>query len=354
MLLDLLQVLHKHTDEDHPIKQNEIINLLEKEHGYEKLYRKTVKKNIDKLMSYSEYNDMYEIQATPSIRERGNKQEDEQEEITVYSDFIYEHEFTHEELYLIIDGILFSKHIPGNQREELIEKLEKLTSKYFESRLSRIRTMQSEDLENKQLFFNIKIIDEAISHSKQISFYYNNYTVNQNSNLVLEARKDQEGIAREYVINPYEMVAHNGRYYLICNNDKYNNLSHYRLDRITQIKKLDTNRKRAKDVEGLSEDFDLSKHMQEHIYMFAGETIRVKIRLNKYIIGEFIDWFGTDDIDFFDQTENEVTVSVRVNRTAMRKWALQYAIHVKVLSPTDLVEEIKADINLAMQNYKGD
>lgn len=354
LLLDLLQVLHEHTDEEHSIKQNEIIDILEREYGYENLYqrRRTIKNNIDKLIRYNESNNLKNISAKPSIRKMKSKITGKIEEVTVYSDFVYEHDFTHEELYLIIDGILFSKQIPSYQRKDMIEKLEKLTSKHFKSRLSRIDTIWSDGPINKQLFYNIKILDESMSQSKQVSFNYNNYVVDEKSKLVLQPRTNQDGVARKYLINPYRMVATNGRYYLICNNDKYDNISHYRLDRMTNIQDLDKDRKSHKEVKGLEHGLDLSKHMKEHIYMFAGESVMVKMRFNKHILSEFIDWFSTDDIDFSDQTEDEVTVSVRVNQTAMRKWALQYAIHVRVLSPSSLVEEIKQDIKLAMQKYE--
>ena len=39
-----------------------------------------------------------------------------------------------------------------------------------------------------------------------------------------------------YIINPYQMVAVNDKYYLICNVDKYDNVAHFRVDRITDIK----------------------------------------------------------------------------------------------------------------------
>ena len=55
---------------------------------------------------------------------------------------------------------------------------------------------------------------------------------------------------REYTVNPYQIAAANGRYYLICNYDKYDDVANYRLDRITDIKLLDTPAKPARKVRG--------------------------------------------------------------------------------------------------------
>ena len=65
-------------------------------------------------------------------------------------------------------------------------------------------------------------------------------------------RKNSAGEAREYIVNPYQMAAVNGRYYLIGNYDKYEDVAHYRLDRIADIRVLDTPAKPARKVRGLS------------------------------------------------------------------------------------------------------
>src|SRR5690625_2359570 len=136
-MLDLLKVLQKHSDENHRIKQQDIINLLEKEYGYEDLHkrRRRIKNNMEKLIRYSERDDANEILYNTSIRYTKNKETGKKDPVDVYSDFGFVHDFTHGELRLIIDSILFSKQIPSSQQEELIRKLEGLSSKHFNSRM---------------------------------------------------------------------------------------------------------------------------------------------------------------------------------------------------------------------------
>lgn len=146
------------------------------------------------------------------------------------------------------------------------------------------------------------------------------------------------------------MVAVNGRYYLICNYDKYDDVSNYRVDRITDIKLLETPVKPTKNVKGLEYGLNLPKHMAEHVYMFTGESVPVTFRAKKYLLTDLFDWFGKQ-MQFTDETEDDVTVRVTVNLDAMRKWALQYALHVKVLKPKRLVDMLKEDVKQAAGQY---
>ena len=136
------------------------------------------------------------------------------------------------------------------------------------------------------------------------------------------------------------MVATNGRYYLICNYDKYDDASHYRLDRITGIKMLDIPAKPMKMVKGLENGLQLPKQMAEHIYMFAGESVAVKFRAEAHLVGEILDWFGLD-VHFSNEAGGMVDVRVRVNAQAFVFWALQYGQYVEVLEPAALREEVK-------------
>lgn len=69
LLLDLLKILIKHTDENQRITQNEIIEILKKDYDTF-IKRKTVKNNIEKLLRYSEREDANEILYSTKIRMR--------------------------------------------------------------------------------------------------------------------------------------------------------------------------------------------------------------------------------------------------------------------------------------------
>ena len=341
LIVNILEILKRYTDESHRLSQREIETLLKTEYGM-KAGRKAVKRNLMDLLEFG-----YEIEYTETTRRVKNVKTGEWEENTILTDFYLVHDFTDGELRLLIDGLLFSKHIPYSQCRQLVEKLEGLSNRYFRARVGHIRTLADTSPENRQLFFTIETLDEAISCGRQVAFHYLAYGTDKK----VHPRRNSVGEVREYIVNPYQMAAVNGRYYLIGNYDKYDDVAHYRLDRIADIRMLDTPAKPARKVKGLENGLNLPQHMAEHVYMFTGESASVTFRLKKYLVSEVIDWFGSE-IEFFDETQDEVSARVRVNLQAMRKWAMQYAVHTKILSPQSLVEQVKNDLHQAAQRYE--
>ena len=113
------------------------------------------------------------------------------------SDFYLKREFTDGELRLLIDGLLFSKHIPYSQCKELVEKLESLSNIYFKSRVRYIATLPEDKTDNKQLFYNIDVLDEAINKNRKVSFEYVEYLTDKK----LHSKKKEDGSVREYIIH---------------------------------------------------------------------------------------------------------------------------------------------------------
>ncbi len=250
---------------------------------------------------------------------------------------------------------MFSKHIPYSQCRELIGKLEGLSNIYFRAKVKHICTLPEGKPANPQLFYTIDVLDEAITKGRQVAFEYCSYDVDKQ----LHPRCREDGSVREYVVNPYQMAATNGRYYLICNYDKYDNLAHYRIDRIRNIRLLDTPCKPATELDG-HERLDLAGHMAEHIYMFTGETVRVKFRAKRYILGDIIDYFGTD-AEFSDITEDELTVRAKVNAEEepgqiynssliIDDWT--FDVEVSILDDADDIPEDRT-LKDAIRRYKG-
>lgn len=335
LIMNILDILKRYTDQDHRLSQRELGELLERECNI-RADRKTIKRNLMDLIEAG-----YDLEYSESIRKNRRGEEE-----VLLTDWYLNRTFTDSELRLLIDGLLFSKHIPHSQCRNLVKKLEGLSSRYFRSRTGYIRTLPEDQPNNSQLFYTIEILDEAIRKKVQVAFRYLEYGTDKR----LHLRQNQEGRVREYIINPYQMAAVNGRYYLICNYDKYDNVSNYRLDRITEIRLLNTPVKDRTKVRGLKQGLNLPRHMAEHLYMLAGESILVTFRFEKRILNDVVDWFS--EIRFSNETEDTADAAVTVNREAMICWAMQYGRYVEVLTPSDLREELGEAFREAAQKYE--
>lgn len=300
--LYILQILQKYTDASHTLHQKEIIRLLNQNYCIE-CERKAISRNISCLIEAG-----FDI-----CFDNGY--------------YLAEREFDDCELRLLIDSLLFTRQIPQSQRKALIKKLSGLSNCYFQSRVDHIFGVCSPGPENRQLFYTIETLDAAISKQRQVRFVYNSYDVDKKLH---PRRKDP------FLVNPYQIVAANGQFYLICNYDKYDTIANYRLDRITDIELTD---RPAKPVRTLESSFSLPRHMAEHIYMFSGPSARVQFRVKRDHVGDVLDWFAP--CDFSDVNSTHCTASVHVNQTAMLYWALQYGQHIEILSPQSLREQVR-------------
>ena len=314
----ILEILREHTDENHSLTQQEIIKLLDQNYGME-CDRRSVKSNI---MSLKELG--YDISM-----EHGNR--------------LISREFDDAELRILIDSVLFSKSISTRQAKSLIDKIRKMSSKYFNAKVSHVSNCpELHRTINKQAMYSLDTINDAIAEKKKISFVYNSI----GTDFKLHPRKDHD-----YIVNPYQIVANNGRFYLIGNYNKYDNISHYRIDRMTNVRMLEEKIKPMKDVSEVSKGLNLPKHMAEHIYMFSGESVEVTMLADKGLMDELVDWFGTD-FWITEETNDKIKIHVTVNPSAMKYWALQYGPYVEVLKPTELREAITDSVKLMYKKYK--
>lgn len=338
LILQILEILKTYSDAYHPMKVSDIKARLEKD--YEVVIdRKAIRRNLDNLISLG-YNIEYDECA------RINKWGEEE---MVQTNWYLEREFTDSELRLIIDSLLFSSQLPTNQCKNLIEKLQGLSNVYFKNKVKHVINLPSNTPQNADLLYSIEVLDEAIEQNKQVEFTYCTYDTEKK----LRPRLNDDGTLKKYLVNPYQMVATNGKYYLIANVDKHDNVAHFRLDRIKDIVLKLQSRKPQNEVRGWECGLRLPEHMAEHLYMFSGESERVVFIAKKHLMNDLIDWFGKDIRISSDKTkQDEIQVETKVNLKAMKLWARQYGPYIKVISPQNLANEIKEELMQAVKNYE--
>nr|AGS54220.1 hypothetical protein [uncultured bacterium contig00107] len=368
-MIMVLDVLWRHSDEDHRLKQSQIAKHIREDYSVE-LQTKKIKRYLEWLVDLcTQFEDLpyqpYQIEYTEIAREDSD----------IWTDIYLEHDITDDELRMLIDGLLFSKYIPYSECKALIKKLEKLSSEHFQLKLKHIRRMTESRSENKDIFLTIGEICDAITKNKKLAFHFLEYGVDKVPRLV-----QKDGKTKEYVVSPYEIAVTNSRYYLICSHDGRDKFYHYRLDYIRdalvvsygkrkpgegplsegQKERLDyirdilgiknDKRRPIKEIVGVGRDLDLPKYMDEHIYMYTDDSASVVFRAPEYLVGPVLDWFGKSAVIVKDG-DDSIRVTVDVSKKAMLYWALQYGISVEVLTPKELRDEIRDAVQGMWEKY---
>lgn len=336
IIMDILDILKRHSDGNHRLKQDDILKYLQNEYLME-VDRRAVANNLDRLIEEDEY----DINYTESVRGTGKNRN------VMKTDFYINHEFDESELRLIIDSLLFSKYIPNSQCKNLIKKIESLASEHFTNKVRHIKTLPDTMTRNAEIFTTIEVIDEALEKGKKIKFNYCSYNLDKK----LIVKKNEKGVAKEYIVTPIQMVATNSRYYLLCHMSGKDNIGIYRMDRIINADVLIEPAINKRDIKELKNGFDFPKHMMEHLYMNIGESDNVSFEFDKSVLDDVIDWFGKEVV-IKKKDERIMVGTTKVNLKAMKFWAMQYGEVVKVISPKKLVSELKEMSANVAKKYK--
>lgn len=289
LILAILGILRDGTDQDHRIRQAEIIARLSRDFHLTAT-RKSVRKNLGDLQEAG----------YPVVFRKG---------------WFYDHEFTPAELNYLADCVL-SSNIPAVQREDLLRKISRLGGSFYEP----VHGSGIIKPTNPQFLYTTEILHNAIAEKCQVSFKYGNYDVDKE----LHPRTDEEGRPKLYRVNPYRIVETNGRIYLIANVDKYDTLCHFRVDRILEAKKLKAAAKSRAALKDEGTDLESETYVSEHPYMYSGKPETASIVVRRSHINDVLDWFGMG-VNFTDVTEDEATAVVTADPVSIDLWLRRYA-----------------------------
>lgn len=297
----LLEILREYSDEEHILAMRDLIQKMNALYDL-KPDRRTVYSAISLLIDLGYDISMYEDNGIGY--------------------YLRNRDFEQSEILLLTDAVYSFPFIPAKQSEGLISKLQKQLSIHKRKQYRHLTVVRQEKkTNNRQVFLNIELLDEAIQEKKQVSFSYLQYGTDK----VLHLRRE-----KPYVVNPYGMVFMNEHYYLVCNLSGKPNTSLYRIDRIKDICVLNTEWDKA--LENNSEILNA-------VYAFSGKAEYIKIRCDMVILDDVIDQFGTG-ITIRGLGEKEFELIIKAPPRGVKFWALQYLPYAEVLEPEWLRNEI--------------
>ena len=324
VILCILKVLEQYSSEDRPLSNSEVIGYLQDEYNIS-ITPNTLRANISILRDGLEY-------PVSTFEENGKGLYLATEQI-----------FDDEEVRVLIDSVLTSRYIPEHQANALIKKLTGFANKAFAKKLTHIHPLNEWNHQrNKSFFWNLSCLSESIAEKKQAEFYYNNVLPDG----TLEHKSKQ--LAR---VHPYAIVCSNGQYYLICSLGNYDNLLHYRIDRMTEVKKREKAARSVTTVPGCEKGLNIAAYASEHHFMYGGKAVPVTLKMPSDRAGDVMDNFGSR-ARMRDLGDGTMEVYLTAVPEGIRYFALQFGTSgCEVISPQSLRDAVKDDIRVLVKKY---
>lgn len=324
--LKIWDILRQETDEEHPMSTPDLLTRLE-DNGI-KCDRRTLYRNIEELNEFG-----YEI-----LTKVGKP--------NAY--YVIDRGFDIPEIRILMDAVQAASFITEKKTKQLVDKIAKLsgnkTAEVLKQNIVDFDTVKST---NENIYYSVNEIATAINEGLKITFHY--FDFNAQGKKVYRMRKSVPTEKKVYKVNPLSTVFNSDKYYLICYDDYYENLQHYRVDRmdaVTVVEEPITQTEKSKK-------FDVKAHKQQVFWMFTGKAEQVSFIADKCLVDVMHDTFGGKII--ISESLNDTihfTANVQVSPTFIA-WCCAFGKQLRVTAPRSVVEKVQSYINELKEGYGG-
>ncbi len=313
----LLKYLYENTDEEHPISTTELVRIFVSEDAHAK--RKTVKDDIDVLVGEG-----FDV---VTVRGRNN------------SFFLGTRKFELPEVKLLIDAVSSSRFISAEKSETLISKLTDMVSRHQAEKVCRhLYTAEHVKADNKQIYYIVDAVTDAINEGKKIRFQYFDYDGKKEKCL----RHD----GSEYSVSPYALVWDDSHYYMCGYSDAKQMIVNYRVDRM-----CNTEIKDEKAV-ALPEGFSMDDYVRKQFHMFAGDETEVVLECRDDMMKYIIDQFG-EEVETRKVSEDTFQAKVHVaDSPTFYGWVFPFEGKIQIVEPEEIREKYRSMVKAADRTFR--
>lgn len=313
----LLKYLYENTDEEHPISTTELVKIFVAEDAHAK--RKTVKDDIDVLVGEG-----FDV---VTVRGRNN------------SFFLGTRKFELPEVKLLIDAVSSSRFISAEKSETLISKLTDMVSRHQAEKVCRhLYTAEHVKADNKQIYYIVDAVTDAINEGKKIRFQYFEYDGKKEKCL----RHD----GAEYSVSPYALVWDDSHYYMCGYSDAKQMIVNYRVDRM-----CNTEIKDEKAV-ALPEGFSMDDYVRKQFHMFAGDETEVVLECRDDMMKYIIDQFG-EEVETRKVSEDTFQAKVHVaDSPTFYGWVFPFEGKIQIVEPEEIREKYRSMVKAADRTFR--
>lgn len=307
-MLHILDLLRTQSDESNPVDIEQILLYLEN-HGI-RCERKSVYNDISVLNEFG-----YDILYTKAPKN---------------GYFLASRDFESAEIRLLCDAVQAANFISPKKSEQLMEKILKLLScKQAKVIKAQVHVENRPKSTNEEIYYHIDKLNRAIQTGKKVTILYRRRIIADQNSVEYEER--------EHVVSPYAMIWSDDHYYLVGNNEKYDNLMVLRVDRIRYLIVSDTEPVRPfSEVSPYKNYFDSADYAKTHFNMFSGTPERIELICKKELIEQVLDRFGeTVEIRRAGEDKFLLRADAAVSE-GLLAWIMQFGSKIQIKKPERL------------------
>lgn len=322
-LLHLLDILNSKTDEDHPMDAATLIDELQKRGVSAE--RKSIYRDLEVLRDFG-----FDILLT-----RGK----------AGGYFLADRKLQLAEIRLLMDAVLSAGFITRKKSRQLIEKLQTLCSEHQAAELNRqVYIDKRKKHKNEEIYYSIDVINQAITARKKIAFDYGRRELDEKGQIVLSTRS--------FTVSPYALLWSDDCYYVIGNNEKYDNLMHLRVDRMQRVRITDRDCRSFEEVSSYRNSFDVADYAGKLGNAHSGKPMVMELLCNGKLLEPILDRFG-EDISIRKRPDGRFSFRTEmVISDGLVGDILSLGDGVEVLSPKLLREKMAATVSSLAKIYE--
>jgi len=329
-ILYVLWAIENFSDENHRLKQDDIVKILQ-DNGY-KTDRRTVADSLQLLKSFG-----YNIHG---LSENNNGKSVASTRGAIY----LERELSDNKLQLLMDSVLFSKHLSkedGKTLSAYVASKGSLNFKESQAKNCEVFSGTYSSFDDNLTKNELETVRLAINASvrKRISFKYGQR---------VQKGEKYTNSGEVFTVSPYYLVVHNGMYYLFAYDHAGNIIRHFKLNKMNGVKITKEDAKPQSETE--LKDYTVNEYISAHPYLFAGEPEHIILKVQSSALSYVKDTFG-ESVELIKQGEKFSQVKVFCNQRDAYYWAMQFSDVAQVLEPQSLREELYHRARIMARKY---
>ena len=318
-LFRILEILIERTDDEVGISIAELISILDAEYGI----------HAERKSVYDDFITLGELGYTvENIGGRPPK----------YT--LVNRMFELAELKMLTDAVESSKFITAKKSRELIGKLEYFAGARHARELS--RSVYVEDrvkTQNATTIYSIDTVHTAINDNLMITFKYFDY----NS----RGEKVHRHGGAVYTVSPIALIWSDENYYLVSFDEEAKVKKHFRVDKMTGLSLTD----KPRSENAVKQRFNPAEYSKKVFGMYGGKEALVTLKCKEKLAGVVIDRFGNDVRLIECEDGFKVTVKVMISPNFFA-WVLGFGADMTILSPSEVVDELRLLLREISGNYE--